>query len=97
MKKKKFNKIDNRKIVLRFVQEMANIHDVFRDNSYRINVKLFSERKIKRFKGPVMFGPSLCSVYLKLLLLGGKSETLTDRMSPRVASVYCQVVYHFGD
>lgn len=90
MKIRKFNEIDNRKIVVRFNQEMANIHNVFRDNSYCINViKLFAERKIKGFKEPVMFGPSLCSVYLKLLLLRGKSETLSDRMSPCVASLHC--------
>lgn len=73
---------------------MENIHNVSRVNIINV-IKLLTEGKIKRFKEQVMPDPNLCSVYLKLLLLAGKSGTISDRMFPCVASVYCLVACHF--
>lgn len=43
-------------------------------NGYPLNI-------IKCFKERILFGSNLCLVYLKLLWLGGKSQTMADRVS----------------
>lgn len=50
-----------------FNQELEKIRCIFIDSAFPINVmKRAIERKIKRFKEPVVFGPSPRPVYLKL-------------------------------
>lgn len=48
-------------------QELEKIRSIIIDKSFPINViKHTVERKIKRFKGPVVFALSSCPLYLKL-------------------------------
>lgn len=73
-----------------FDQEKEKIHPIFIDD-VQLGIYVIMrrvERLIRRLKKTVVFGPSLCPVYLKVPWLGRKSQIIADRVSVYIESSF---------
>lgn len=73
----------------RLNEELLRIQHIFVENSFPVNViNHVIERKVRRFKEPIVLVRTLCPIYLKLPLLGSECHLPHDRILACIISFY---------